>query len=70
MAGPGVTVEEASKHLDVAKDSAHRWIDLASRRTGHRWKCRGSHSYEWKPADRAGATTSNEARTRSVGGGR
>lgn len=49
-AEPWVSVEQAAKHLGVAKDSVYRWIEqkgLPAHRMGRLWKLKISEVDEW-----------------------
>ncbi len=76
-AEPWVSVEEAAKHLGVAKDSVYRWIEqkgLPAHRMGRLWKLKISEVDEWvrqggAAADSAPLGYDKTARLGSHGGG-
>lgn len=50
IAEPWVSVEDAAKHLGVAKDSVYRWIDskgLPAHKIGRLWKFKLSAIDKW-----------------------
>lgn len=67
IAEPWVSVEDAAKHLGVAKDSIYRWIEsrsLPAHKIGRLWKFKLSELDKWV---RAGGATRSKPMT---GGGR
>ena len=57
MTEPWVSVDDASGHLGVAKDSVYRWIEqkgLPAHRVGRLWKFKLSEIDEWVRAGGAG----------------
>lgn len=56
MSEPWASVDEASRHLGVAKDTIYRWIetrDLPAHRVGRLWKFKLSEVDAW--IERGGA---------------
>lgn len=65
-AEPWVTVDDAAKHLGVAKDSVYRWIEsraLPAHRIGRLWKFKLSEVDDWV---RAGTSQLDVARAHST----
>ena len=56
---PWVSVEDAAKHLSVAKDSIYRWIEhkkaLPAHKVGRLWKFKLSEVDAWVRAGGAGS---------------
>ena len=55
---PWITVEDAAKHLSVAKDSIYRWIEhkaLSAHNVGRLWKFKLSEVDAWIRAGGAGS---------------
>ncbi len=53
---PWASVEDAAKHLGVAKDSVYRWIEIRSlpaHKIGRLWKFKLSEVDEWVRAEGA-----------------
>ena len=54
---PWVSVEQAAKHLSVAKDSVYRWIEnkgLPAHKVGRLWKFKLGEVDDWVRAGGAG----------------
>ncbi len=65
---PWASVEDAAKHLGVAKDSVYRWIDtrnLPAHKIGRLWKFKLSEVDEWV---RAGGADAEEESVAKEGG--
>jgi excisionase family DNA binding protein len=56
MSEPWASVEDAARHLGVAKDTVYRWIEtraMPAHRVGRLWKFKLSEVDEWVRAGNA-----------------
>lgn len=66
MNEPWASVDEAAKHLGVAKDSVYRWIEhrgLPAHKIGRLWKFKLSEVDDWVRRQDAGEADDGAARS-------